>query len=100
MKRLPHFLKRYFWDVDFERIDPQAYRLDILGRILEQGDQQAVTWMQKNFSEKDVKTVLSKLRTVSPKSANYWALVYGIDRKKVLCLQKHYLKIRKKHWPY
>lgn len=100
MEKLPSFLKQYFWDVEFEKVDRKSYPLDILARILEYGDEKAIRWMKKNFTEENVADVLMHLRTVSPRSANYWALIFSIDRKKVLCLQERYLEIRRKHWPY
>jgi len=100
MKALPQFLKPYFWDVDFAKLDCKKYSCFVLGRILEYGDKRAISWMQRNFTKGDIAGVLSRLRAVSPKSANFWALIYGIDKKKILCLQKHYLQMRKRHWPY
>lgn len=100
MKALPQFIKPYFWDVDFAKLDYKKYSRFVLGRILEYGGKRAISWMQRNFTKGDIPGVLSRLRAVSPKSANFWALIYGIDRKKILCLQKHYLQMRKRHWPY
>lgn len=100
MKALPQFIKPYFWDVDFAKLDYKKYSRFVLGRILEYGGKRAISWMQRNFTKGDITGVLSRLRAVSPKSANFWALIYGIDRKKILCLQKHYLQMRKRHWPY
>ncbi len=100
MKALPQFLKPYFWDVDFAKLDHKKYSRFVLGRILEYGDKRAISWMQRNFTKGDIAGVLSRLRAVSPKSANFWALIYGIDRKKILCLQKHYLQMRNRHWSY
>ena len=100
MKRPPKFLRKYFWDVDFGEIDLKTHYQDILVRILEYGDEKAIDWMKRNFTKDDIANVLFRLRGVSPKSANFWALIFGIDRRKVLCLQKHYLEIRNKHWPY
>lgn len=100
MKKLPKFLERYFWDVEFEKIDTKVYSHDILARLLEYGDEQAVNWMKRTFTMRQIADFLFHFRIVSPKSANFWALVYNIDKKRVLCLQKHYLEIRKAHWPY
>lgn len=100
MKAAPKFLKQYFWDIDFEKLDLKTHYQDILVRILEYGDEKAIDWMKRNFTKDDVANVLFHLRGVSPKSANFWALIFGINRKEVLCLQKHYLEIRNRHWPY
>ncbi len=100
MKKAPEFLRKYFWDVDFEKLDVEAYPLDTIGRILEYGDLKAIKWMRRKFSEKAIAEVLLRLRIVSPKSANFWSLIFGIDKRGILCLQKHYLRIRNMHWPH
>ena len=98
--KTPLFLKQYFWDIDFAKLDYRIHPRFVIERILEYGNEKAIRWMKQNFTKDDVAYVLFHLRGVSPKSANFWALIFGIDRKKVLCLQKHYLEIRKRHWPY
>jgi len=100
MNKLPSGLKKYFWDLEFEKIDVKAYPRDVLTRLLEYGDEKAINWMKRNFTKKQITDVLFHFRIVSPKSANFWALIFGIDRKRVLCLQKPYLEIRRRHWPY
>lgn len=100
IKSAPKFLKQYFWDIDFQKLDVEKHYQDILGRILEYGNEKAIKWMMQNFTKHDVAEILFHFRSVSPKSANFWTLIFGIDRKKVLCLQKHYLEIRRRHWPY
>ena len=51
MKELLKFLKSYFWDADFKEIDPQENRAYVLKRILNYGDERAVTWMFDNFKK-------------------------------------------------
>jgi len=100
MKKAPEFLRKYFWDVDFVKLDIKAYPLDTIGRILEYGDLKAVNWMRKTFARKEIREVLLRLRIVSPKSANFWSLIFGVDKREILCLQKRYLSIRNAHWPH
>ena len=100
MKKLPGFLKKYFWDVEFEKIDAEVDARDILARLFEYGDEKAISWLRKNFTRRQIADVLLHYRLVSPKSANFWALIFEIDKRKVLCLQRPYLEIRKRHWPY
>lgn len=98
-KKLPQFLEKYFWDVEFKELDMERSARFILKRILEYGDEKAIAWMRKNFSEKDVEDILINLR-ISPKSANFWAVIFSIDKRKVLSLQKSYLERRYRVWPY
>ena len=100
MKRLPKFLNKYFWDVEFEKIDLQKRKVYVLRRILEYGDEKAVSWMWKNFKKSEIRNALSNFRGYSQKSANFWALLLNVPREKVLCLKKHSLKEQKRIWPY
>jgi len=99
-RKLPAFLKKYFWDVEFKEIDPAKHRIDILRRILEYGDKEAIVWMWKNFKNSDIETTLSKYRGFSQKSANFWAVILKIHKEKVKCLNKSFLATQKQFWPY
>jgi len=100
INNIPSFLSKYFWDVDLKKFNIQAYSQDVLARLLEYGDERAIKWMKKNFTKHQIEDVLFHYRNISPQSANFWALIYDIDKRKVLCLQKPYLEIRRRHWPY
>ena len=94
MKKLPNFLKQYFWDVDFEKIDPVKSRIFLLKRVLDRGDTKALKWLLKHYTKEDIKKLLTTSRDLSPKTANFWALYLGIDKRKVICLQKPYSRIQ------
>ena len=100
MKKLPKFLEKYFWDVEFKEIDTKSYSSDVLARLLEYGDEKAISWIKRKFTRHQIEDVLLHYRSVSPRSANFWALIFNIDKRKVVCLQKPYLEIRRRHWPY
>lgn len=97
---LPEHLRRYFWDVSFEKIDVEKRRVFVLKRVLEYGDEEAVRWMWKHFKKSEVKDVLSHFRGFSRKSANYWATVLEVPKEEVLCLKKHSSEEPKTIWPY
>jgi len=100
MKKLPEFLKKYFWDVEFEKIDLEKKGVYVLRRILNYGDEKAVAWMYKNFKKSEIKNGLANFRGYSQKSANYWALILEVPREEVLCLKKRSSKEPRTFWPY
>jgi len=100
MKKLPEFLKKYFWDAPFEKIDLQKNREYVLKRILDYGDEKAVAWMYNNFKKAEIIRTLSDSRGYSQKSANYWALMLDVPREEVLCLKKRLPKEQRTFWPY
>jgi hypothetical protein len=100
MARLPHFLKEYFWDVRFEDLEIKEHQMFILRRLMEHGNENAVSWMQENFTRAELKNALSKYRGYSKKSANFWAFILGMPEEDVLCLKKSSSKTPKNIWPY
>ena len=100
MKQLPKFLQKYFWDVDFPKLEKKDYTLFIIERILEHGDEKAIKWLFQNFTKANIVKVLKRRRNLSPLSANYWSLVLGVSKNQIPCLQKQFQKKLQKTWPY
>ena len=100
MKAIPKGLKRYFWDVDFRNLDKDKYSYFIIERILELGDRKAVEWMKNNFSKEEVKKVIYSSKNLSRKSANFWQLIFNLDKNKILCLKKSFQNKQKIAWRY
>lgn len=80
-------LKTLFWDTDLASFEPEAFPDYTISRVLELGDEPAVRWMRQRFPESEIRRVLSTERRLSPKSATFWALVYGIPEKEVAALK-------------
>lgn len=100
MKKLPGFLKQYFWEVDFSKLDALKYPKYIIIRLMEYGNLKAIKWMKNNFATRQINSALRHTRGLSKKTANFWALVQGIEKEDILCLSKEYLAKRKTVWPY
>ena len=100
MKQLPQFLQKYFWDVDFSKLDQKLYPRFIIERILEYGDREAVKWMQENFDLNMIKTVLANSKNLSQRSANFWQLVFNVKKDKILCLKKSFQEKRRLIWKH
>lgn len=98
--KLPASFKKYFWDVDFKRIDPQKNASYVITRLLEHGDAKVISWLVKNYPKSLLKEIITNRRGLSPKTAVFWALLLDIDQRKVACLQTPYLKIHQELWPY
>jgi len=83
---IPHHLRPFFWEVDAASLDPRQYPEYVIGRILEQGTEEAVVWMKATFREDEIRKVIREDRRLSPKSATYWALIYDISAERVAAL--------------
>jgi hypothetical protein len=83
---IPQHLRPFFWEVNPDSFDPRDHAKYVIGRLLDQGTDQAVAWMKATFREDEIKKVIREDRRLSPKSATYWALVYEIPTEEVTAL--------------
>lgn len=100
MELIPKFLKKYFWDVDFSKLDKKNYSQFIIERILEYGDERAIKWMRENFKLNQIKNVLQQSKNLSRKSANFWRFIFSLNKNKILCLRKSFQEKQKLIWKY
>ncbi len=84
---IPQHLYPLFWDVNLDNFQPAAYPDYTIARVLELGDENAVKWMKETFQEADIKRIIATERRLSRKSANFWALMYGIAPDDVAALR-------------
>ena len=84
---IPEDLRPLFWDTNPDQLDPLAYPHYTIARVLELGDERAVRWLRETFSEAQISEVIRDERRLSPRSANFWALVYDIPAREVAALK-------------
>jgi len=98
--RLPKSFSRYFWDIKIRDLNPQKNSQYIIQRLLEKGDEKAVRWLRKKFRRTELIKAIKERRGFSSETVNFWASFWQIPVKQIKCLQKHYRKQRRAHWPY
>jgi hypothetical protein len=73
---LPLEFRKYFWDVDFNKLSLKKYSVFILERIMSLGDFRALKWMLKIPRHK-ILEVVRRSRQIDAKTRNFWQVVYG-----------------------
>lgn len=68
---IPGEIKKYFWDINTNKLDLNKRKIYILKRLLEYGNPRAINWAWKTFSKKDWLEAL-KSREVSRPVKNFW----------------------------
>ncbi len=87
MKQIPTQLYTLFWDVNITSFDPHEYPRYTIGRVLELGNKEAILWMKENFTESQIEEVLKTETRLSPKSAKFWAIIFGVPFHDVAALK-------------
>ena len=85
---IPQHLRPLFWDIHLDQFDPRSWPEYTIARVLESGDEKAVAWLRETFSTAEITAVIRSERRLSRKSANFWALFYGVPPGEVAALQQ------------
>jgi len=99
-KQLPSELHKYFWDVNPRGVNVGEKSEYVIERLLEYADLPALHWLEKTFPRDLITKVVTTSRRLSPKSANFYALIFGLDPEKILCLSKDFRSKHKKIWNF
>jgi hypothetical protein len=83
---LDRHLRSLFWDINVDDFSPESHPDYTIMRVLEYGDEPALAWLRKTFSESEIRRVLRTESRLSRKSATFWALVYGVPSGEVAAL--------------
>lgn len=89
----PEFLRPYFWDIDFEKLDIQNNRYFVLKRVLDRGNLTEIRWLVRTYGKDEIKKVVMETRDLARPTGNFWADLLGLDKNQVPCLQKPYSPI-------
>jgi hypothetical protein len=83
---VPLKLRALFWDTNLEKFDPAAYPVYTIERVLEHGDEEDMAWLLRVVSVEQIRDVLRTDRHLTPRSANFWALVFDLPTHEVAAL--------------
>ncbi len=92
-KQLPEFLRPYFWDVAFEELEIKTHAFLVIKRVLDRGNLSDIRWLVKTYGKNAIKKVVLETKDLARPTGNFWADILGLDKNKVLCLQKPYSPI-------
>lgn len=93
-------LAKYFWDVDFTKIDFKKDYLYVINRLLDKGDLSCAKWVINNYSESKIIETFKIKRDFSPKTGTFWSNYLNIPQEAVVCLNPSYRMMRKQLWPF
>ena len=87
-RRLPEFLSSLFWETDFSELRISENSEYIIERLIEYGDDRAITWLLSTFTREQIGSVVRASRRISPNTASLWAVVLNIPKETITCLSK------------
>jgi len=85
---IPNHLRSLFWDTGLDHFEPADHPRYTIERVLEHGEEEDVAWLTRVFTTEQIQDVLRTDHRLSPRSANFWALVFNLPIREVAALQR------------
>jgi len=87
---IPDNMTYFFWDVDVKSIDKIKHKKLIIERILRLGRPESINWLLDMYTNTEIVEVVKETRNIDRKTANYWAIHFGIPREEIACLNMQF----------
>jgi hypothetical protein len=71
---LPEFLRPYFWDTDFDRLDSAAYGCFIAERLMEKTTPETFRWLLAHYPAEELREIAQQSRRLPARDRNFWRL--------------------------
>jgi hypothetical protein len=71
--RLPTQIQSYFWGDNVDELNWSDHKKYIIQTLLEKGNTEALSWLFKQTTKKELQELLPQLK-LQPKSSNFWRI--------------------------
>ncbi|MEW6245655.1 MAG: hypothetical protein AB1555_02970 [Nitrospirota bacterium] len=71
---LPEFLRPYFWDTDFDWLDPVAHEQFIAERLMEKTTPETFQWLLAHYRPERLREIAHQSRRLPERDRNFWRL--------------------------
>jgi len=86
----------YFWDVDYSNLDPIKSKRLIIERIINLGTVDEIFVIIKYYGEEEVKEEILSLNYLDPKTLNFFAFYFNIQKTSFKCYTRK--RLNQQHW--
>ncbi len=89
-RKVPKWLKPFFWDVEIGELDTEQHKVFIIERLLNEGNQKTLEWLFKTYSEDDIKEVVMKSKKLTLKTARCWQNYFDLGEEEMRCFGRYW----------
>jgi len=83
--KIPIELYSFFWDVNPQEMDVQRNSIQIIERLLNEGDQRALKWLFGTYPEDKIREAILHSRSLSLKTARCWQNYFHLRKEEMRC---------------
>jgi len=100
MNKIPKEWHEYFWEVSPEEVDLEKNDYYVMGRVLENGNLEAVRKLRRYYGDSRLKQFLLSTgsRVLSKMTMRYWQVILNLSDEE--CEQISSVRSKNPLWPY
>ncbi|MFO7852394.1 MAG: DUF6922 domain-containing protein [Bacteroidota bacterium] len=83
--------KNYFWDVNFEKLDPELSKRLIIERVFTLGEAGEIMMIINYYGEEVIIDVLKNLNYLDPKTLNFASKFFNLPLQSFKCYKRKQL---------
>lgn len=85
---LPLQWKNYFWDVNFDELDPHRDSWFIIERLINAGIELTSEWIIENYEQELIIDNILNNYNLSTRVISQWALIFQLDPQLCRCMSR------------
>lgn len=86
-------LSSCLWSSDLDSLDMEGDKFLIIERLLEHGGDRHIKFLFEKYKPEDIVSVVKNSSYLSPKTVNYWCLVFGLKREETRCFSRPFQRL-------
>ncbi|MGQ0658982.1 MAG: DUF6922 domain-containing protein [Chromatiales bacterium] len=79
LSSLPERLRPYFWDTDFDTLDPAQHGRFIAERLMDKTTPEGFRWLLAHYSRTELRDIAAMSRRLPTRDRNFWRLYLDAD---------------------
>ncbi|ACA60599.1 DUF6922 domain-containing protein [Candidatus Desulforudis audaxviator] len=83
--KIPVWLYSLFWDVNPREVDLSRNSTLVIERVLNEGDQKALKWLFRTYTEDEIRQAVLHSRSLSLKTARCWQNYFNLKEEAMRC---------------
>ena len=83
---IPEEFRKFFWDVRIKDLNIKENKVFIIERLLNEGDEEAVFWLFRNYSSSEILNAVTKIRGLSLKTARCMQNYFDLKEEDFQCI--------------
>jgi len=81
--KIPESFRPFFWNVDFDNLDPEKNNLFVINRLFNMYNTEAFIWVEENYTKEEIIEAIKTLRDWHAVAINFLKDRYDVPENEI-----------------